>query len=100
MEKKNLLTYEGLQKLETELHDLKVVKRKEVSQKIKAYKHKNLVYYSICFGINKGILYQLQHAFKPKKVSFGPNPSLLPTHPQERFIHAVDASIAVRQAFV
>lgn len=35
MEKKNLLTYEGLQKLETELHDLKVVKRKEISQKIK-----------------------------------------------------------------
>ena len=35
MEKKKLLTYEGLQKLETELHDLKVVKRKEVSQKIK-----------------------------------------------------------------
>lgn len=35
MEKKNILTYEGLQKLETELHDLKVVKRKEVSQKIK-----------------------------------------------------------------
>ena len=29
MEKKNLLTYEGLQKLETELQDLKVVKRKE-----------------------------------------------------------------------
>ena len=35
MEKKNLLTYEGLQKLETELQDLKVVKRKEVAQKIK-----------------------------------------------------------------
>ena len=35
MEKKNLLTYEGLQKLEQELEDLKVVKRKEVSQKIK-----------------------------------------------------------------
>ena len=35
MEKKNLLTYEGLQKLETELHELKVVKRKEVAQKIK-----------------------------------------------------------------
>ncbi|MCI9150955.1 MAG: transcription elongation factor GreA [Lachnospiraceae bacterium] len=35
MEKKNILTYEGLQKLEAELHDLKVVKRKEVSQKIK-----------------------------------------------------------------
>lgn len=34
-EKKNLLTYEGLQKLEAELHDLKVVKRKEVAQKIK-----------------------------------------------------------------
>ncbi|MFP3155803.1 transcription elongation factor GreA [Lachnospiraceae bacterium ZAX-1] len=35
MEKKNLLTYEGLQKLESELQDLKVVKRKEVSQKIR-----------------------------------------------------------------
>ncbi len=35
MEKKNILTYEGLQKLENELHDLKVVRRKEVAQKIK-----------------------------------------------------------------
>ena len=35
MEKK-LLTYAGLQKLEAELQDLKVVKRKEVAQKIKA----------------------------------------------------------------
>ena len=35
MEKKNLLTYEGLKKLESELEDLKVVKRKEVAQKIK-----------------------------------------------------------------
>ena len=34
-EKKNLLTYAGLKKLEDELHDLKVVKRKEVAQKIK-----------------------------------------------------------------
>ena len=34
-EKKNLLTYAGLQKLEEELHDLKVVKRKEVAGKIK-----------------------------------------------------------------
>lgn len=34
-EKKNLLTYAGLKKLEDELHDLKVVRRKEVSQKIK-----------------------------------------------------------------
>ncbi len=34
-EKKNLLTYEGLKKLEDELQDLKVVKRKEVAQKIK-----------------------------------------------------------------
>lgn len=33
--KKNLLTYAGLQKLEQELHDLKVVKRKEVADKIK-----------------------------------------------------------------
>ena len=35
MDKKNLLTYEGLQKLESELHNLKVVKRKAVAQKIK-----------------------------------------------------------------
>ena len=33
--KKNLLTYEGLKALEDELHDLKVVKRKEVAGKIK-----------------------------------------------------------------
>lgn len=33
--KKNILTYEGLKKLEDELEHLKVVKRKEVSQKIK-----------------------------------------------------------------
>ena len=35
VEKKNILTYEGLQGLEEELHDLKVNKRKEVAQKIK-----------------------------------------------------------------
>ncbi|ABX43906.1 transcription elongation factor GreA [Lachnoclostridium phytofermentans] len=34
-EKKNILTYEGLKQLEDELQDLKVNKRKEVSQKIK-----------------------------------------------------------------
>ena len=34
-EKKNLLTYAGLKKLEDELHDLKVFRRKEVAQKIK-----------------------------------------------------------------
>lgn len=34
-EKKNILTYAGLTKLESELHDLKVVKRREVAQKIK-----------------------------------------------------------------
>ena len=34
-EKKNILTYEGLKKLENELQDLKVVKRKEVADKIK-----------------------------------------------------------------
>ena len=33
--KKRLLTYAGLKKLEDELHDLKVVKRKEVAEKIK-----------------------------------------------------------------
>ena len=34
-EKKNILTYEGLRKYEDELHDLKVINRKEVAQKIK-----------------------------------------------------------------
>lgn len=34
-EKKNILTYGGLKKLEDELQDLKVIRRKEVSQKIK-----------------------------------------------------------------
>lgn len=33
--KKNILTYEGLRKYEDELHELKVVKRQEVAQKIK-----------------------------------------------------------------
>lgn len=33
--KKNVITYEGLKKYEEELEDLKVVKRKEVAQKIK-----------------------------------------------------------------
>ena len=33
--KKNILTYEGLKKYEDELQDLKVVRRKEVAQKIK-----------------------------------------------------------------
>ena len=33
--KKSLLTYAGLKKLEDELHDLKVNRRKEVAQKIK-----------------------------------------------------------------
>ncbi|MBE5943606.1 MAG: transcription elongation factor GreA [Lachnospiraceae bacterium] len=34
-EKKNILTYEGLKKLEDELQELKVNKRQEVAQKIK-----------------------------------------------------------------
>ena len=34
-EKKNLMTYEGLKKLENELEELRTVRRKEVSQKIK-----------------------------------------------------------------
>ena len=34
-EKKNLLTYAGLKALEDELHDLKVVRRKEVAGKIR-----------------------------------------------------------------
>ncbi len=34
-EKKNILTYAGLKKYEDELHNLKVVRRREVAQKIK-----------------------------------------------------------------
>lgn len=34
-DKKNILTYNGLKQLEDELNDLKLVKRKEVSEKIK-----------------------------------------------------------------
>lgn len=34
-EQKNIITYEGLKKYEDELHDLKVVRRREVAQKIK-----------------------------------------------------------------
>ena len=34
-DKKHILTYAGLKALEEELHDLKVVKRKEVAEKIK-----------------------------------------------------------------
>ena len=34
-EKKTVLTYEGLKKLEKELHELKVVRRKDVAAKIK-----------------------------------------------------------------
>ena len=34
-EKKNILTYEGLKLLEEELHNLKVVRRREVASKIK-----------------------------------------------------------------
>ena len=34
-EKKTILTYAGLTKLEEEVHDLKVVRRKEVAEKIK-----------------------------------------------------------------
>lgn len=35
MAKKNILTYEGLRKLEEEVQDLKVNKRREIAQKIK-----------------------------------------------------------------
>ena len=34
-EKKNILTREGLKRYEDELHELKVIRRKEVAQKIK-----------------------------------------------------------------
>ena len=43
-EKKNLLTYAGLKALEEELHDLKVVKRKEVAEKIKEAREQGDLY--------------------------------------------------------
>ena len=46
--KKNLLTYAGLKKLEDELHDLKVVKRKEVAEKIKEAREQG----DLWFGFN------------------------------------------------
>ena len=39
-EKKNILTYEGLKKLEDELQDLKVNQRREIAQKIKEAREK------------------------------------------------------------
>ena len=42
-EKKNILTYEGLKKYEDELHNLKVVKRQEVAQKIKEAREQKIL---------------------------------------------------------
>ena len=44
MDKKNILTYQGLQKLEDELQNLKVVRRKEVAQKIKEAREQGETY--------------------------------------------------------
>ena len=55
MDKKNILTYEGLKKLEDELQNLKVVKRKEVAQKIKEAREQDsppVIYLSIA-GLKK-----------------------------------------------
>lgn len=43
-EKKNILTYAGLKQYEDELHNLKVVKRKEVAQKIKEAREQGDLY--------------------------------------------------------
>ena len=42
MDKKNILTYQGLKKLEDELQELKVVRRKEVAAKIKEAREQGL----------------------------------------------------------
>ena len=47
-EKKNLLTYAGLKKLEDELHDLKVVKRKEVAANADSVKVHFILNYNLC----------------------------------------------------
>ena len=44
MDKKNILTYQGLKKLEDELQELKVVRRKEVAAKIKEAREQGDLY--------------------------------------------------------
>ena len=43
-EKKNILTYEGLRKLEEELQDLKLNRRKDVAEKIKEAREQGDLY--------------------------------------------------------
>ena len=59
-EKKNLLTYAGLKKLEDELHDLKVVKRKEVAGKIKEAREQGCLLYTSRLQRSLRIPVQLQ----------------------------------------
>ena len=51
-EKKNLLTYKGLKELEDELQELKVVKRKEVAEKIYE-RHTLLTNFLISLGVDE-----------------------------------------------
>ena len=59
-EKKNLLTYAGLKKLEEELHDLKVVKRKEVAGKIKEAREQGTMQLKMSREISKRVLKKLR----------------------------------------
>ena len=59
-EKKNLLTYAGLKKLEEELHDLKVVKRKEVAEKIKEAREQSMMQRKMNRETSKHVLKKLK----------------------------------------
>ena len=60
MDKKNILTYQGLKKLEDELQELKVVRRKEVAAKIKEARVKTL-FLLIFHGVISLLNYRLSH---------------------------------------
>ena len=63
--KKNILTYAGLKKLEDELEHLKVVKRKEVSQKIKEAREQSTNcnnFYRFLFHYSSSLFLHLQYS--------------------------------------
>ena len=67
--KKNILTYAGLKKLEDELHDLKVVKRKEVAERL----------IEVPGGKNTGaITYTVYYYCDSEKIMEVPNSSFIP----------------------
>ena len=73
-EKKNLLTYAGLKKLEEELHDLKVVKRKEVAGKIKEAREQGDLSENAEYDAAKDCLLYTSHVKRNKKTYYFVHP--------------------------